>query len=308
MMLRNYARGTTVIISQNWKLRQNDAGLLLKKTIKPDEAGVKILMCTKRDLVGNMMLNRLLPALSSEHTIEIVLANRIRPESSSVAALGSLKFFEQDLPNRLLFPLLDLASHDGAWRSFDALARHHRVRIDTAGHIASSAELTQRVAASQPDLIVSFQFGFIFKPEALAVPRLGALNLHSGALPERAGVNPTFWCMKDGDSHAACTLHWIDSGIDSGPLLEVRPMALDYSRSLFANWIANYQNGAQMIVDAIGALARGDSLSATPQDAARRCYVPTPTDADFADFTARGNRLVDTDDYLDLLSHYLPAR
>ena len=265
-------------------------------------------MCTKRDLVGNIMLNRLLPALSEEHTIDIVLANRIRPENSSVPELISLKFFEQDLPNRLLFPLLDQATSTGsAWLSFDALAQRHRVRIDTAGHIASASELTRRVQESAPDLIVSFQFGFIFKPEALAVPRLGALNLHSGALPQRAGVDPTFWCMKDGDSHAACTLHWIDHGIDSGPLLEVRPMALDYSRSLFANWIANYQNGAQMIVDAISALALGMTLPATPQDAAQRRYVLKPTEADFADFAARGARLVDTDDYLDLLANYLPA-
>lgn len=268
---------------------------------------MKILICTKRDLIGNMMLNRLLPTLSAEHVIEVLLANRIRPENTRIPQLSTLKFFEQDLPNRLLFPLLERVSGGGAWLSFEALAQHHRVRIETAGHIAKAVELTGRVQASKPDLIVSFQFGFIFKPEALAVPRFGALNLHSGVLPERAGVNPTFWCMKDGDSHAACTLHWIDHGIDSGSLLEVRPMALDYSRSLFANWIANYQNGAQMILDAIASLSRGNALPAMPQDAARRHYVATPTESDFADFSARGGRLVDTEDYLDLLSHYLPA-
>lgn len=268
---------------------------------------MKILMCTKRDLVGNMVLNRLLPALSGEHEIDVLLANRIRPENSSVPELAWLKFFEQDLPNRLLFPLLDRHPDNGAaWLSFDALAQRYGVRINSAGHI-EAAELTRRVQASAPDLIVSFQFGFIFKPEALAVPRLGALNLHSGALPQRAGVDPTFWCMKDRDVNAACTLHWIDRGIDSGPLLEVRPMALDYKRSLFANWVANYRNGAQMIEDAIRALARGETLPSTPQDASQRHYVLKPGEQDFAVFFAQGGRLVDPADYLDLLSQYLPA-
>lgn len=255
-----------------------------------------------------MMLNILLPAFSGEHDIDVLLANRIRPEAASVPQLGWLKFFEQDLPNRVIFPLLDQSARAGGeWLSFDALARRHGVRIDNAGHIAHSADLTRRVGESSPDLLVSFQFGFIFKPEALAVPGLGALNLHSGVLPQRAGVNPTFRCMRDGDSHTACTLHWIDSGVDTGPILEVRPMALDYSRSLFANWIANYRNGAQMIAEAVSALARGEKLPALAQDAAQRRYVPTPIEEDFAVFAARGGRLIDPEDYLDLLARYLPG-
>lgn len=273
---------------------------------KKHEGGMKLLLCTKRDLVGNIILNHLLPAFADAHTIDVLLANRTRPETASVAELSWMKFYEQDLPNRLLFPLLEHTPTTGRWLSFAGLRQRHGIALDDAGHIADPVELTRRVVQSAPDLIVSFQFGFIFKPPALAVPRLGALNLHSGALPQRAGVNPTFWCMRDGDSHTACTLHWIDHGIDSGPLLEVRPLALDYSRSLFSNWVANYQNGAQMIVDAVNALARGAKLPATAQDAAARHYVPKPTAEDFAVFRARGGRLVDHEDYLDLLAHYLP--
>lgn len=267
---------------------------------------MKILLCTKRDLIGNMMLNRLLPALTDAHAVDVLLANRIRPETDTIPELGWMKFFEQDLPNQLLFPLLGRTpERDSEWHSFDALRRRYDVCIDDAGHIGSATELTQRVRESAPDLIVSFQFGFIFKPEALEVPRIGALNLHSGALPERAGVNPTFWCMKDGDTHAACTLHWIDAGIDSGPLVEVRPMALDYDRSLFANWVANYRNGAEMIIDAIAALTRGEPLPRQEQDHAQRLYVPKPGRQDFAEFAAAGKRLIDPQDYLDLLRRWV---
>ena len=269
---------------------------------------MKLLLCSKHDLVGNLMLNRLLPVLTQQHEVEVLLANRIRPETSAVPELAWMKFFEQDFPSRLLFPLLDqLPPAAGQWLSFDALAQHYGVRLQSVGHISNAAELTRRVQDAAPDLIISFQFGFIFKPQALAVPRLGALNLHSGALPERAGVNPTFWCMKDGDREAACTLHWIDAGIDSGPVVEVRTLPLDYSRSLFFNWIANYQSGAGLIADAVATLEREGRLPAQAQIDSLRRYVPTPTAADFAAFAASGHRLIDTDDYLALLTQYLPS-
>jgi hypothetical protein len=273
---------------------------------------MRILLCTKHDLVGAMMLNLILPRIAGSSTVSVLLANRRRPESATIPELAWMKLIEQDIPARLLFPLLDLqaggeaTASPGRWLSFDGLSRRHGVPIASAGHIAQASVLTGLVTDAAPDLIVSFQFGFIFKPEALAVPRMGALNLHSGALPERAGVNPTFWCMKDGDSHAACTLHWIDRGIDSGDLVEVRRIPIDYDRSFFANWIDNYRSGAAMIGDAIEALARGDRLPAIAQEAAARRYVPTPTAEDFRAFQAAGRRMIDADDVLSLLSAYLP--
>ncbi len=268
---------------------------------------MKVLLCTKRDLVGNLMLNHLLPRLTPAHQVDVLLANRIRPETDTVPDLGWMKLFEQDLPNRLLFPLLDAAPQpDATYQSFAGLSARHGVSIQDRGHV-SGADLVQAVQASAPDLIVSFQFGFIFKGDALDVPRLGALNLHSGALPERAGVNPTFWCMKDGDPEAACTLHWIDRGIDTGPIVTVSRMPLDYQRSFFANWIANYENGAQMIADTVLALGRGETLPSTQQDKANTRYVPKPTSADFDAFRASGRRLIDPADYLDLIGRYLPS-
>lgn len=270
---------------------------------------MRVLLCTKFDAVGSMMLNLMLPRLAPDHAVQVVLANRIRPEASAIPELAMMKLFEQDLPASLLFPLLDAQApadrDDGRWLSFDGLSRRHGVPMVNAGHVARAA-LDTMVEDAAPDLIMSFQFGFIFSAQALALPRLGALNLHSGALPQRAGVNPTFWCMKDGDSHAACTLHWMAAGIDSGPVVDLRALALDYRRSFFANWIENYRQGADMIVDAVTALGQGRSLPGVPQDPAQLRFVPTPTPQDFQAFAAAGHRLIDAQDYRDLLAHYLP--
>jgi methionyl-tRNA formyltransferase len=273
---------------------------------------VKILLCTMHDLIGAMMLNLILPRIPGEHSVSVLLANRRRPNTAAIPALNLMKLIEQDIPARLLFPLLDLQAGTGAgptaprWLSFEGLSRRYGMPITNAGHIAQFGSLTSLVTEAAPDLIVSFQFGFLFKPEALAVPRIGALNLHSGALPERAGANPTFWCMKEGDSHLGCTLHWIDHGIDTGDVVEIRRIPIDYTRSVFANLIENFRNGAAMIGDAIGTLSRGGVLPAVPQDADKRRYVATPTVDDFVPFHAAGLRMVDAGDVLALLSAFLP--
>lgn len=275
---------------------------------------MKLLLCTKYDLVGNMMLNILLPRLAAQHQVSVILANRIRPETDAITELKWLSLFEQELPARLLFPLLDSMTASTApvtspasWRSFAQLATLHGVAIRNAGHIAHHSTLTRMVQDAAPDLIVSFQFGFIFRPEALACATRGGLNLHSGALPERAGVNPTFWCMKDGDPEAACSLHWLTAHIDSGDIAAVRRMPIDYERSFFANWVANYRNGAHMIGDAIDTLARGEPLARTPQDPAAIRFVPKPKEEDFRAFFASGRRLIDPKDCLDLIAQYLPT-
>jgi len=118
-------------------------------------------------------------------------------------------------------------------------------------------------------------------------------------------VNPTFWCMKDGDAQAACTLHRIDAGIDSGGIIDLRTLPIDYSRSFFANWMANYRQGADMLCDAIDTLASGRALPLTAQPPDEIRYVPTPTPADVQAFLAAGRRLIDPRDLLHELRQYM---
>lgn len=275
---------------------------------------MRILFCTKYDLIGNMMLNLMLPKVAADHQVTVILANRRRPETESIPELKWLSLFEQELPARLLFPLLDakasvpVQSDRGAsWETFDQLAGRYSIPIRNAGHIEHHSLLTDLVRDSDPDLIVSFQFGFIFKPEALQLARIGGLNLHSGALPQRAGVNPTFWCMKDRDPEAACSLHWLTPQIDSGDIVDVRSVQIDYGHSFFWNWIANYRNGSDMICDAIQTLGSGRTLTASKQDPAQIRFVPKPSPDDLKSFASSGLRLIDPADCLDIIGRYLPV-
>ncbi len=52
---------------------------------------------------------------------------------------------------------------------------------------------------------------------ALAVPRLGFLNLHPSLLPAYRGPQPLFWQLRDGAPTGA-TVHYMDEGLDTGDI------------------------------------------------------------------------------------------
>ena len=68
-----------------------------------------------------------------------------------------------------------------------------------------------------PDLIV-FTGGDILRDSLLSVPRLGVLNAHLALLPEIRGMSSPEWSLLQGVP-LGTTIHYIDHGIDTGPIL-----------------------------------------------------------------------------------------
>ena len=70
-----------------------------------------------------------------------------------------------------------------------------------------------------PDLIAVFGTSLI-RSELLQKGRLGMVNLHGGLSPEYRGADCTFWALYNGEpDKIGCSLHYIDSGIDTGGLI-----------------------------------------------------------------------------------------
>jgi len=88
-------------------------------------------------------------------------------------------------------------------------------------HVTSlnSAEGLEAVRRLAPDLAVHAGAGILRAP-LLAIPRLGTLNAHMGLLPHYRGMNVAEWAaMTSGP--VGCTVHLVDPGIDTGPILAI---------------------------------------------------------------------------------------
>ena len=88
-------------------------------------------------------------------------------------------------------------------------------RVPSANGLAT-IDLLRQLA---PDL--AFQNGVgLLRAEMFQVPRLGTWNLHPSVLPGVRGVDPLFWALfEQRPEWIGCTLHVIDAGIDSGPII-----------------------------------------------------------------------------------------
>jgi hypothetical protein len=82
--------------------------------------------------------------------------------------------------------------------------------------------VAQALAGYRSDLMVVFGFNWRLPPEVLALPRLGVLNVHPSALPRYRGPAPLLWAIRNGDPTFGMTIHRMDDGLDTGPILAQR--------------------------------------------------------------------------------------
>lgn len=70
-----------------------------------------------------------------------------------------------------------------------------------------------------PDLVVVAAYGQILKPEVIAVPTLGMINVHASLLPRHRGAAPVAYAILMGDQSTGVTIIRISPGLDSGDML-----------------------------------------------------------------------------------------
>lgn len=91
---------------------------------------------------------------------------------------------------------------------------------------------------SQPyDFSVSFGYRHIISSEVLAQLDCPVFNLHIAYLPYNRGAHPNFWSFYDG-TPAGVTIHIIDEGIDTGPIVRQKKVLLDPEENTFAQTYA----------------------------------------------------------------------
>lgn len=96
------------------------------------------------------------------------------------------------------------------------------------------------------DLVVSFGYRHILKPEVLATARRPVLNLHISYLPYNRGAHPNFWSWIEG-TPAGVSIHEIDAGIDTGAVV-------DQHRLLVAPEGLSFRETHAMLIEAVEAL------------------------------------------------------
>ena len=114
-------------------------------------------------------------------------------------------------------PALDIAAA--------AAVPSYTVRLgDYPDREAWDAAITDATAAHEPDLIVSAGFMKILGPQFLSRFMGRIINTHPALLPAFPGAHAVPEALAYGVKVTGCTVHLVDAGTDTGPILAQEPV------------------------------------------------------------------------------------
>ncbi len=115
----------------------------------------------------------------------------------------------------------------------------------------------------QPDLIIVIAFGQKISPSLLAIPKIGAVNLHASLLPQLRGANPIQRAILNGAEYTGVTTMLMDADWDTGPILMQKRVEIgNQTFGQLSEVLA--QEGAMLLMDTLKGLQQ-NALKQLPQ-------------------------------------------
>ena len=112
------------------------------------------------------------------------------------------------------------------FRSVAALAKERGIPVIAPPDV-NAPDVVARIREARPDFLFSAMFRQMLKSELLALPRLGALNLHPSLLPKFRGRSPINWVLVKGETETGVSLHYMVEKADRGDIVAQRAIAID---------------------------------------------------------------------------------
>ena len=130
--------------------------------------------------------------------------------------------------------------------------------------------------AWKPDLIVVVAYGLLLPADVIQLPMHGCVNVHASLLPLYRGAAPIQQCLIDGCTETGITTMLMDAGMDTGPMLLQKEIAIDFAETAETLHDRLATLGAETLRETI-AQCLCQSLKPTPQDHSRATYAPRLT-------------------------------
>jgi len=128
-------------------------------------------------------------------------------------------------------------------------------------HLRSFA---REMAGEGFDLFALASYGRILPGELLALPRLGALNVHPSLLPKYRGATPIQSAILQGEAETGVSIMLMDAGLDTGEIVLQQRVAVEPDETYGELHDRLAALGAQLLAQCIAVAERGE-LAAHPQ-------------------------------------------
>jgi len=138
----------------------------------------------------------------------------------------------------------------------------------------SEGEGLEQLRELSPDLMLVVAFGEILRAEALAVPRIGAVNLHASLLPRYRGAAPIQRALMAGEGETGVTVQWMAEELDAGDAIVARALTIGAEEDFGSLHDRLAALGREAAVEAVDLLRRGKAPR-LPQIEREATYAPS---------------------------------
>ena len=157
-------------------------------------------------------------------------------------------------------------------------------------------QLIDQLSEFRADLGVVVAYGHILRPQVLAIPRLGMVNIHASLLPRWRGAAPIQWAIRAGDQTTGVTIMQMEAGLDSGPIWLSHTTPISPGET------------AGTLTDRLSILGAQALLEALPQvESGAQPLAQDPAAVTFAPKIDRGIARIDWNESAQTLAHHLAA-
>ena len=241
--------------------------------------GLRVVVLTRTGRLSGMRLARAIGA--SRHTLCGIVAERRFTMMKNVLRQRSAAAFVDRYGWRLIMSRL--------WESVTGMLatvlagsrKQERTRLATGCPVATmtvtslnSIETVTLLTALQPDILVVANAP-VLKSSVFGCARLGAINFHSGRLPEYGGVASEFWSLYTGEEETWSTIHKITDDLDSGDILGETSIAIMPDDTPETLHLKAVEVGEGLVVDVLNRLAAGEDTPVRTPGPAVLLHWPT---------------------------------
>lgn len=181
---------------------------------------------------------------------------------------------ERGIRPTLVVANLDDNGEDKSWHESlikNAQERNLEIVRDTK---VRDPELIEKIRALNPEIIFCIGGTQIIPKEVLDIPKLGTLNIHPALLPKYRGRFSTAHAIFNGDTFTGVTVHWMDEGLDTGPIIFQEKFDIetsDTARTLYDKFTAT---GTKLFADFLNLWLSDQEIVSHAQDESQATYYP----------------------------------
>lgn len=171
--------------------------------------------------------------------------------ADGIWGLNALKMLHQSEEFKLCFLTPRFEKADEA---LVAQAQNYDIAVIKSANI-NTHQFAQNIKKFDCDLLVSMSFNQIFKKELLDFYPI--INCHASKLPFYRGRNPINWALINDEKEFGISVHFVDSGIDTGDIIIQKSFAIQESDDYTSLLNIAHQHCAKLLFEALKLFARG---------------------------------------------------